>query len=191
MKCFSRAWCTGQLAEATARARLKAYRKHLDTVAARLPATVYALGRGVNIHDGRFRAVKVDRPKRRIGVTLRCGDNRVGYFDLTLRYDSVDFVRTDASALSRIAGDTEREVLYDEIDSTGSGEALRCSHRVVCWPDYREFVVVFRALGMRLEPRASRAFRRRKPRPRYTAQRSNRRLQPTPAASPARDSRRR
>jgi hypothetical protein len=163
MKFFTRAWCTGQLAEATADARLKVYWKHVDTLAARLPATVYALGRGVNIHDGRFRAVQVVRPKRRIEMVLRCGDNQVGYFDLTLGYDSVDFVRTDTRALSRIVEDPECEILYDEIDVTGRGDAQRCVHRVICWPGYREFVVVFRALGMRLAPRASRTFRRRTP----------------------------
>jgi len=182
MKFFSRAWCTGRLAKVAADARVKAYWKHVDTLAARLPSTVYALGKGVNIHDGRFRAVLVARSKQRLEMTLRCGDNQVGYFDLTLGYGSVDFRRTDMLELSRIVDDPECEVLYDEIDVTGRGEAQRCVHRVICWPGYREFDVVFRTLGMRLEPRASRAFRRRTPVLRDTGTtRPNRRLQPTAA----------
>ena len=184
MKFFSAAWCKGQLANATAAARLEAYWKHVDTLAARLPATVYALGKGVNIHDGRFRAVQLIRLHRRIEMTLRCGDNQVGYFDLTLGYGFVDLRRTDTTVMKRIVDDPACEVLYDEIDVTGRGDDQYCVHRVICWPGYREFDIVFRTLRMRLEPRAGRAFGRRTPvASEIGITRPNRRLQPTAAGA--------
>ena len=57
---------------------------------------------------------------------------------------------------SSFASDTEKKALYDEVDVSADGQWI---HRILFWP-YREICVVFAKLGLRLEPRENREFRR-------------------------------
>ena len=159
MKFFTRAWCAGQLEDARADAVRAAYWHHIDAVCSKLPATVVSLARGINMHDGLFRSVRLVRADRRIEMVLRCGDRPGGYFDLSLSYGAVDFQRSNLTSSSRIVEDPHTEVLYDEVDLVGKN-SQQCVHRILCWPEYRELSVVFETLGLRLKPTSGRKFRR-------------------------------
>jgi hypothetical protein len=63
MKFFTAAWTQGEFSDEEAEAVVLAYWAHISTLADRMPATVYTLAHGVNIHDGRLRAALFDRPR--------------------------------------------------------------------------------------------------------------------------------
>jgi hypothetical protein len=69
------------------------------------------------------------------------------------------------------------------VDVTGRGVDQHHVHRVICWPTYSEFAIVFRTLAMRLEPVAGRAFRRQTPVYRELPVRTANCVQPTAACA--------
>jgi hypothetical protein len=153
MKFFTRAWAVGELSDAAFNETIAEYERHLDGLAPRLPATIRCLARELNLHDGLIRRAVYDRSGRELRLELRCGDNQMGYFDLDLMYFGAILDQADITALQGAARDSETEVWYDEVDLAGDGAFL---HRVLFHPS-RECEIMFRALGLRLLPRADRS----------------------------------
>jgi hypothetical protein len=148
MKFFTREWA--------GKAVPKAYQAHLSKLLPRMPATVRAPAQGVNIHDGRLRAATLDRAHHTLTLSMRCGDNRVGYFDLELVYYEAVLSDGDVVALREVSRDLEAEAQYDELDLTDAGAWL---HRMTFWRDH-EVAVSFERLALRLEPMPNREFLR-------------------------------
>jgi hypothetical protein len=156
MKFFTAAWIQGELSDEEAEAVAPAYWAYLATLAERMPATVYTLAHGVNIHDGRIRAVVFDRHRATLTLSMRCGDLQAGYFDLDLVYSDVVLTDGTVSILRELARTADAEALYDEVDI---GDAQSWLHRILFWPD-REIAVTFGRLALRLEPVPEREFDR-------------------------------
>jgi hypothetical protein len=129
---------------------LAAYDRHLDLLAPRLPAPVRVLARELVLHDARVRRAVLDRRGRELRLELRCGDERVGWYDLDLTYLGAIVDAVDVAALAAAARAPNGRVLFDEVDAEPGGAFL---HRLLFWP-YRETEVMFRALALRLLPRA-------------------------------------
>lgn len=139
MQFFSRAWQAGDLTEEEAEAvSERYYREHLPAIASRLSPALRELaehraasGEILGIHDALIRRSVVNRSRGELRLELRAGDLQVGYYDLDLIYDRVDFARSDWAVL-RQAGSAERvELLYHEIDLTTDEWFV---HRILCWP---------------------------------------------------------
>jgi len=157
MKFFTAQWAHGsELSEEEQNAVLSAYATHVNGLLPALPATIHALARGVDLHDGLLRGVTLDRPRRRRALGLRCGELQKGYFDIDLIYQDVALADSNLAELSVIARDPKAEALYDEVDAGGSSLWV---HRIRFWP-FREVSFSFRALAMHLEPREDRVFDR-------------------------------
>lgn len=152
MQFFTPAWHGGDLTDEEANAVPARYASHLDELLPLMPPPVYALARGINIHDGLLRRVRVERATSTVAASLRCGDNR-GYFDLELGYMGVQFDRSELQGLEAVARDPESEALYDEIDYDPEGYWL---HRILFWP-YQEVSIIFQTLRIVIGPTASRA----------------------------------
>lgn len=127
-----------------------AYDRHLDAIAPTLPATVRVLARELVLHAAGVRRVVLDRRGRELRLELRCGDERMGWYDLDLTYLGAILDAADVAALADAARTHESRVLYDEVDVAPDGAFL---HRLLFWP-YREAELMFRALALRLLPRA-------------------------------------
>ena len=130
MRYFTRAWCTGEYADAEAMTVVAAYAHHLDGITPRLPPDLRALSR-VSLHDGRFRAVAFDPSARHLALLLRCGDHQRGYFDLSLIYDDVILLDEAPHGLAALVNDPQAEILYDEVNLLDQD---RFEHRLLLWP---------------------------------------------------------
>ena len=156
MRFFTPEWHGGDITEAESDAVLAAYQRHVAEILPQLHATVRVLARELALHDARVRRVVVDRPGGEVRVELRCGDRQAGYYDLDLVYLDAVVDARDATELAAAARDPRSELLYDEVDVIdGAGEAAYL-HRMLFWP-YRDVEIMFRALSLRLAPRADRS----------------------------------
>lgn len=156
MKFFTRQWHAGHLSDREADKVAQAYADHLESFLPRLPASLLALAKNTNLHDGRIRQVSVDRVAASVTLAVRCGDLQSGYFDVDLIYESVDFTNSELSEMKAIAQDPRAEVLYDEVDTNIHN---RWVHRILFWP-YRELCFDFGNLNLRVESRNTREFTR-------------------------------
>lgn len=146
---FTRAWATGELSTEESEAVLARYERHLERITPRLPATVRVLARELNLFDARIRRARLDRAGRELRLELRCGDDRVGHYDLDLAYLGAIVDAADAAVLERVARDPDAAIWFDEIDVT---EGDRFLHRLLFRPG-TECELLFQALSLRMAPR--------------------------------------
>ena len=141
------------------------YQAHLDSIAPLVPRDLLALAAEprLNLHDARFREVRVDRDASEVEMTLECGDLQVGYRRITLQFGSAQIVPDNLYLLAEAVGAEFRsnhwhrqrkvtEVLAHEVDVRSGGRfvlALRLT------PFY-EFAVEFGTLSMTEVPLAER-----------------------------------
>jgi hypothetical protein len=116
MKYFTREWASGDLSDEQCEEVQASYRRHIESLLPRLPASVVELEKQVSLHDGLVRRVVVDLPARQLTMELRCGDLQVGYRDVDLIYSGVEFATLDLTELASVARDRQTELLYDEFD---------------------------------------------------------------------------
>lgn len=133
MRFFTRAWCTGGLSEEAWERAPKEYASHLEQLMSTLPVKVQAFAREVNLHDGLFREVVIDRFKSEVTLRLRCGDLQVGYFDLDVTYQGADLDSIDLAALRAAAEAPGTEILHDELDVHPSGRVI---HSIIFSPEH-------------------------------------------------------
>ncbi len=86
MRFFAREWHAGELPDAEADAVPDAYRRHLASIEAALPAGVSAPAVHLNLHDARIRRVALDADAREVRLAFQCGDQATGYEDVVLTY---------------------------------------------------------------------------------------------------------
>src|SRR5689334_6978234 len=150
MRYFTADWHRGALALADHEEAIAAYEQHLGEIRPRLPAAVRVLANELHLADARVRRVVLDRPGRELRVELRCGSEGGGWFDLDLTYLGVVVDAADVAILAAAARDPKTLLAADEVDLAGSHTFL---HRILFWP-YRDCEVMFRALALRMLPRA-------------------------------------
>jgi hypothetical protein len=154
MRFLTRAWHSGTMSDAEAEAVADAYRRHLASIKAVLPAAVRALADNLNLHDARIRRVALDADAREVRLDLRCGDRARGYEDVALTYIDAELEPAAVAALRAATEDTATELLYDEVDLAGG---RRFSHRFLFWP-YREVEITYADVIAERAPVASREF---------------------------------
>jgi hypothetical protein len=64
----------------------KKYAQHLNTIRAQLPPDLVQLSERLPLHDGLFCKALWNPVESMLSLQLRCGDQQVGYFDVTLMY---------------------------------------------------------------------------------------------------------
>ncbi len=124
---FIPAWHTGDLDDEASDRVLGAYQRHLAGLLPDLPPAVQTLATSINIHDGLLWEAITDPKQASLRLVLRCGDLQVGYFDLELEYQQVDFVPELTHALRRLSvvrldgtqGPYPNEAMHDEVDRGG------------------------------------------------------------------------
>lgn len=146
MRYFTRAWVEGELLDDVAEAVPDKYRAHVDLLD--LPPPLAALA-DADVHDGRI--LEVDQDADKLSLRLRVGDLHRGYAGLRLDYLDASLGSESRAALDAAQG-SETEVLYAEVDRTGS----RFEHRMLLWPA-GEVVVTFADVEITSTPVASRA----------------------------------
>ncbi len=127
MKYFTPAWHRGDLDDEASDRVWGDYQRHLAGLLPGLPPEVQALATDISIHDGLLWKAEADPEHGSLRLALRCGDLQVGYFDLELEYEQVDFVPELAQALRKLSvvkleqpsKPYPNEALYDELDQEG------------------------------------------------------------------------
>lgn len=161
MKYFTPAWHRGDLDDEASNRAFEDYQRHLTSLLPNLPPEVRRLATRINIHDGLLWEVAVNLEMDTLRLTLRCGDLQVGYFDLDLEYEQVDFVPELTEAMRKLAvaqlnlpkSRSSNSALYDEVDRNDAFVV----HRILFWhEDWRH-----RQAGRRLR-RQQRDGRRQK-----------------------------
>jgi hypothetical protein len=110
MKYFTKAWARGGLTDEQWLANIEAHRARIEEITPQLPPHVRKLAtHNINLHDGLIRRVALDRPARRLAISMRCGDLQVGYFDIDLAYSDVDLNLLNAKVLKAIARDPKND----------------------------------------------------------------------------------
>jgi hypothetical protein len=142
------------------------YRAHLDSIAPRLPPDLLALATEprLNLHDARFREVRVDRDAAEVDLTIECGDLQVGYRRINLQFGSASIVPDNLYLLAQAIGAefrsnhwhrqrTVTEILAHEVDVRRGGRfvlALRLT-------PFHEFAIEFATLSLTEVPIAERS----------------------------------
>lgn len=137
MNYFTPAWHSGNLDDETCSKMAWDYKQHLANILPSLPPEVQTLATSINIHDGLLWKAEADPEQGLLRLALRCGDLQVGYFDLELEYQQVDFVPEMTEALRKLSAvrldqpslPYPNEALYDEVDQEGDFLV----HRILFW----------------------------------------------------------
>jgi len=143
-----------------------AYADHVRGIAAKLPRDLAMLSSDprLDLKDGRFREVIVDRAAETVVMTIDCGDLQHGYRRLTLHFLGATVVPDNLALLADAIGAefrsnhwhsrTSSEVRAQEVDLVADG---RYALRLRLWP-FHEFAVEcsdFRLEETQLEERGS------------------------------------
>ena len=134
-----------------------AYSAHLADIVPQLPTALAALATDprLDVHDGRFREVTVDREAREIVMVIDCGNLQVGYRRLTLRFDRAAVTPDNLQLLADAIGAEFRsnhwhqgrsvtEIRAVEVDLLPGG---RFNLGMRLWP-FHEFAIEFDALSI-------------------------------------------
>ena len=150
MRFFTADWHRGRVGLPDHEEAIAAYEQHLGRIRPVLPATVRVLANELHLAEGRVRRVVLDRAVRELRFELRAGSERGGWFDLDLTYLGAVLDAADVAVLAAAARDSRTLVAADEVDVAGENTWL---HRFLFWP-YRDCEIMFRALALRMAPRA-------------------------------------
>ena len=137
MKYFTPARHSGDFDDEASDRAFEDYQRHLASLLPNLPLEVQRLATSINIHDGLLWKVAANLEQESLRLVLRCGDLQVGYFDLELEYQQVDFVPELTAALQKLSivrleqpsAPYPNEALYDEVDQ----EDDFLVHRILFW----------------------------------------------------------
>jgi hypothetical protein len=134
-----------------------AYEAHLSEIVPQLPAALAALATDprLDLHDGRFREVTVDREAQEIVMVIDCGNVQVGYRRLTLQFDRAAVVPENLYLQAAAIGAEFRsdhwhqgawvtEIRVIEVDVL---PGKRFVLRLRSWP-FHEFAIEFGALSI-------------------------------------------
>ena len=145
--------------------RVSAYSEHLADIAPRLPRVTHALATDpvLDLHDGRFELVEVDREAGRVTMVIDAGALDMGYRQLALRFDEAAIVPDNLWLLAEAVGASFRpnhwrrergvtEIRYQEVDLLRDGRFVL---RLRLWP-FHEFAVEFGAFSYSEVPIAAR-----------------------------------
>lgn len=145
---------------------LAGYQAHVDSISPQLPPDLLCLATQprLNLHDARFREVRVDREAAAVDLVADCGDLQVGYRRITLRFESATIVPDNLYLLAEAVGAefrsnhwhrgrTVTEIRAQEVDLGDDGKFVL---RLRLWPFY-EFAVEFAAISLDEVPLAERS----------------------------------
>ena len=132
MKFFTLKWYRERNLKAEYSSVFSNYCKHLEVLKETLPASVIELANLPGVDDGLIVLVRHDRFRRRLTLTLRCGDLQMGYYDLVLTYEGAEISKTDEWKLACLAKmsqvDKAPDIAYHEVDTSDIGGV---EHRVL------------------------------------------------------------
>jgi hypothetical protein len=111
MKFFTLEWATGELPDDEFDATPSRYAAHLTEL--NLEENVEELSR-TNLHDALVLSVRSSAENLSLGLVT--GDLQRGYFETTITYVGANLSTASLSLLQRAAGDTEVQVIADEVD---------------------------------------------------------------------------
>jgi hypothetical protein len=140
------------------RVALERYARHLSKMESVLPAEVLALARLNGVDDGLIVRVEKYEPSGEIRLTMRCGDNVMGYYDLVLTYEGASIAPEHDQVLTIVARSTKghrqfkSDLFYHEIDRSDDG---RIEHRLLFHPGVW-FAIRCESLRWEQVPRAGR-----------------------------------
>lgn len=138
------------------------YRRHLEEMQGVLAADVLALAHLPGVDDALVVKVRFDRTRRVLSLTLRAGDNVIGYYDLILTYRGADITPEDEQMLALVARTTrdsrrhKSDLAFHELDRAEDG---RIEHSILFHPG-RAFTIRCDALVWVRLPRPGRSFPR-------------------------------
>lgn len=134
-----------------------AYSAHLAVIVPALPAALAAVATDarLDLHDGRFQEVTVDREAQKIVMVIDCGNLQVGYRRLTLQFDRAAVVPDNLQLLAEAIGAEFRsnhwhqgrsvtEIRVVEVDVLPGGRSIL---RLRLWP-FHQFAIEFGALAL-------------------------------------------
>ena len=145
MKFFNMKFCLKDNNEIDYSLAFDAYSNNLEALKEVLPASVIELANLSSFDDGLIAAIRHDRILRKLTLTLRCGHDQMGYYDLVLSYEGAEISKTDEWKLACLAkmskGNKAPDVACHEVDASNVGEvehrilfhsgkwfAIRCQH---------------------------------------------------------------
>ena len=109
MKYFTPAWHCGQVDDEASEAVVKNYWRYLESLLSRLPLDVRTLASDISLHDGLIRQILFDQEQSTLFLSLCCGDNQVGYFNLDLHYSQVFFMLSERENLAALEADKKAQ----------------------------------------------------------------------------------
>ena len=130
------------------RTAFERYKRHLEEMQSVLPAEALELARLRGVDDGLVVEVQHNRSEHVLTLTLRCGDNQMGYYDLIVGYEGATISPQDEQMLARVARTTkseryhESDAAFHELDRLEDGHI---EHRFLFHPGC-EFAIKCKAL---------------------------------------------
>lgn len=137
MKWFTRQWLDGELSDAEAKGRQRAYTAYLDTISDRLPAAALDLARPrhphASISDALVDRIVVDERARRVMIRLLNGELPAGYGKLDIEFEDAELVEPGVERLRQLLAAARTEFVRCEIELIGDGGRLEL--RFLLWPN--------------------------------------------------------
>ena len=137
MKWFTRQWLDGELPDAEADGRQRAYSAYLDSIADRLPPAVLALARPrhphASISDALVDRIVVDDGARRISMRLLNGELPAGYGKLDIEFEDAELVEPRVERLRELLAAARTEFVRSEVELIDDGARLEV--RFLLWPE--------------------------------------------------------
>ena len=113
MKYFTLDWYDADHTDDEFRSLFGAFHEQVQAMRGTFPEDVVALQELPGVDDGLI--VRVLRDRERLTLILRCGDLRIGYYDLVIHYEGASLTPVDERTLARVARTTKgnRTLVYD------------------------------------------------------------------------------
>jgi hypothetical protein len=137
-----------------------AYDKHREDLKGILPDSILELSDPSLLDDGLVIKVDHDRVKRKLVLTLRCGNLQIDYYDIVITYLGAKISPKHDRTLAKIARSTnflqtyDNDIHFHEITVTKCG---RITHRFLFNPGV-QFAISCKSLTWKKVPRKGRSF---------------------------------
>jgi hypothetical protein len=136
------------------------YNKHLEELKTTLPASVIELADPSLLDDGLVLKVDHNREKRKLVLTLRCGNLQIDYYDIIITYTGAKITPKHDQTLADIARSTNgfrgfnNDIHFHEFTVAKSG---RITHRFLFNPGI-QFAISCTTVTWKKIPRSGRKF---------------------------------
>lgn len=90
--------------------KFEAYKRYVNSIYEKIPFTIKLLARSIPLHDGKIKSIHIDSSNNKLEITIICGSNFAGYFEINILLKDACY---DTNEIEALEGKS-LEILYTE-----------------------------------------------------------------------------